>query len=474
MFEAWWNSDIHLILAVIIHAAFVLLSLALTVHILLHKSDPKASFLWIIFVWLAPFLGAILYLTFGVNRMARPAKKNTCLYENRFHAPTEYEYEGRNAPNGLGPDFHRLGNNITHSHRIQGNLIQIIEGVQLIHETIMLAINTAEQSISLSTYIFKNDDLGKAISNSLIEAKKRGVDVKVLLDGVGNGPFRSHIRRRLKAAGIDVRTFLKGFWPWQLPFLNLRNHRKILIIDGAIAFTGSLNIGRVKNLETHFKLQGAILRQIMRTFHRDWCIAGGQPVTDHVSDKYRFETAGTVIARGIRSGPAYENERLRWILLGALGCAQQEIRILSPYFIPDAGLLSGVKLAALRGVNVEIILPNTSNYPFADWAAMHQMGDLMQAGCHIYRRSDLFDHSKLLTIDGKWALIGSSNWDARSLRLNFEFDVECEDPSFVSELDQIIIERRQKCQPMCFDDFENRSGLKKVRDAAAHLLLPYL
>jgi len=473
MFESWWNTDVGFVLTVVLHIILISVSVILTVHILLHKKDPKASLMWIALVWFAPIFGAAFYLFFGINRISRRAAKLGCPKPHTYQAPTEYEYRDPADDHNFGLEFHRLGNCITHSHRAKGNQIQILEGVETIHTAMKLAIESAEHSIALSTYIFKKNDLGQGIASALIYAKKRGVDVKVLLDGVGNGPFRSKIRRQLRSHGVEVQRFLHGFWPWDMPLLNLRNHRKLLIIDGKLGFTGSLNIGRVSNLETHFSIQGPVLKSVMETFAKDWELACGSTLSQQFFT-VSLDSCGSVVARGIRSGPVYENERLRWIILGALGCAKKQIRILSPYFIPDQGLMAGLKLAALKGVDVEIILPKSTNYRFADWAATHQLRELLDAGCHIYRRSSVFDHSKLMTIDEHWALIGSSNWDARSLRLNFEFDMECEDPEFVAKLDYIITERRQDSNALCAADLEGRSVLKKLRDASARLLLPYL
>ncbi|MEP3655647.1 MAG: phospholipase D-like domain-containing protein [Litorimonas sp.] len=473
MFESWWNTEIGVLLTFGMQALFIAVSVSLTVHILLNKSDPKASLMWIALVWFAPVFGAVFYLLFGINRISRRAARLEESPQRSFSSSTEYEHPASDQEESLGLEFHRLGNFVTRSHRTLHNRIEILQGVTEIHDEMRRAIEAADTSIILSTFIFKNDTLGKEIAQTLVRAAQRGVDVKVLLDGVGRGPFSSRIRKRLENGGVDLQRFLHGFWPWRAPFLNLRNHRKILVIDGRTAFTGSLNIGRVKNLETHFKIHGPVTKQFTETFKKDWALACGKALPDDVLKK-NFERSGNVIARGIRSGPAYENERLRWIILGALGCAKREIRVVTPYFIPDRGLLSGLTLAALKGVDVEIVLPKHSNFPFADWAAEHQLKGLIEAGCNIYRRSDLFDHSKLMTIDGKWALVGSSNWDARSLRLNFEFDLECEDSEFIANLNEVIAERRVNSSLVRLADLENSSMIKRLRDASARLLLPYL
>ena len=473
MFQAWWNSDIGFILTVVFHGLLISVSIILTIHILLYKSDPKASLMWIALVWLAPIFGTIFYFLFGINRISRRASRIGKNRKKYVQAISEYKYRNSDSPSGFGVEFHRLGDWVTQSDRVHENKIDVLEGVEFIHLQMELAIAAAEKSIALSTYIFKNDDLGKGVAEALLDANERGVDVKVLLDGVGAGLFRFRMRRRLQSGGIEVQRFLHGFWPWKIPLMNLRNHRKILIVDGHTAFTGSLNIGRVNNLETHFQIEGPLVKQLIETFESDWVFAGGDKLSGQFVPSSKVGS-GMVTMRGVRSGPIYERERLRWIILGAMGCAKKDIRIVTPYFIPDRGLLSGLVLAALRGVQVEIFLPKKSNYPFVDWASHRQIGELTRAGCHIYHRSDVFDHSKLMTVDGQWALIGSSNWDARSLRLNFEFDVECEGLEFVSELNRVITLRRNNSELLSLETLEARPVSKVLRDSAARLLQPYL
>jgi len=471
MFGEWWNTDISVALTLFVQLLLIAVSISLTIHILLNKSDPKSSLMWIALVWFAPVFGAAFYVLFGINRITRRAQRLIQHEELEIEPFTEqHDLDFADDP---WIEFRRLGNKVTHSSRCQGNDIEILQGIENILETMINAVKSAKKTIVLSTYIFRRDDLGVNFADALVSADQRGVDVKVLLDGVGNGFFRSKTYRQLNAGGVDVRRFLHSVWPWRMPLMNLRNHTKLLVVDSHTAFTGSMNIGRVRNLETHFKIRGAVIKQFMKAFEHHWVLAGGSSLPLSFQGPFNKDV-GKVVSRGILSGPIYKRERLRWIILGAVNAATKNIRIVTPYFIPDQGLLSGLVLAALKGVKVEILLPEKSNYAFADWASHRQIKDLLRAGCHIYHRPDIFDHSKLMTVDGHWALLGSSNWDARSLRLNFEFDVECESIEFVYELDELIRSRRDASKALTWEEFESRSPFLKLRDATARLLLPYL
>ena len=472
MFGFEWTVETQIAFLTTLNILLIVLPSGLTVHILLHKSDPKSSLLWLALIWFAPIFGAVFYLMFGINRISRRAQNLLNDTELGFSEQSEIMPEATLSDNAE-TDFIKLGTTLTGTVRTHGNSLEIVEGVDFIHAKMIEKIATAQTSILLSTYIFRRDYLGRAMAQALVEADQRGVDVKVLLDGVGNGLFRSRIYRQLKKGGVEVERFLHSVWPWRMPYLNLRNHRKLLVIDGVEGFTGSLNIGFVTNLETQFHLRGPIISHLIQAFSLDWKMAGGKPLPS-MSSHHEAETAGAVSARGVLSGPIYPRERLRWLMLGRMAAAKDNIRIVTPYFIPDQGLLSGLVIAALRGVKVEILLPERSNYPFADWASRRQIQELVRAGCDIYLRDDVFDHSKIITVDGQWALIGSSNWDARSLRLNFEFDIECESSDFVTVLDIVINERRLKASRLESLTYAQRSIFLKLRDGIGRLLLPYL
>ena len=455
---------------VLLNTLIVIIGVTATVHILLRKSDPKAALLWISLVWLAPIIGAVTYVLFGINRLDRRARRLVVppllTHEQTGTVPKSVSKSAKWAAHD------RLARAVSHLNLTSGNDVEIYEGVADIHDAMIHAIRSAKNSILLSTYIFRKGELGRSVAEALIEADQRGVDVKVLLDGVGAGYLRSRLFYEMKKGGVEVRRFMHSFWPWRMPYLNLRTHRKWLIIDAETVFTGSANIGFVRNLETQFKITGPVVEQCIDMFDFDWRLTGGPPVD--LATSPLSNDGSSILFRGIPSGPIYPRERLRLILMAAIGRATDRIRILTPYFIPDNAMVAELVLASLRGVSVEIYLPKKSNYFFADWAARWQLQELLNAGCQVYLRDHIFDHSKMMTLDGEWALIGSSNWDARSFRLNFEYDLECYSPEFVSKLDKIIDQRRDASEEIDPIAYRQRSALKKLKESAARLLLPYL
>ena len=212
--------------------------------------------------------------------------------------------------------------------------------------------------------------------------------------------------------------------------MNLRNHRKLLVVDGRVGFAGGMNIReghmvarapRRATQDLHFRIEGPVVRHLMQAFADDWLFTtGSSPGGDAWFPP--LEPRGRILARGITDGPDEDFEKARLVVLGALACAHTSVGIVTPYFLPDAGPISALTIAAIRRAKVAIVPPGVNNQILVHWAASAQLWQLVKRGCRVYYTPPPFDHTKLMVVDGGWALIGSSNWDARSLRLNFEFD----------------------------------------------------
>jgi cardiolipin synthase len=312
--------------------------------------------------------------------------------------------------------------------------------------------------------------------------------VRVLIDGVGGGYFYSRTYRRLRREGVPVAQFLHSELPWRMPFLNMRTHKKILVVDGRTAFAGGLNIGAENLLrthppdpvrDTHFAVEGPVVGQLAEAFAEDWLFTTGETLRGKAwfpplapAPERDSAAPADAIARVITSGPDQDLEKLESILLTAIATARSSIRVVTPYFLPDERICSALRLAALRGVRVDLVLPGQSNHRVVDWATEAELPLLVTAGCHIWHQPPPFDHSKLMTVDAAWCLVGSANWDMRSLRLNFELNLEVYGGDFPARLDAAIEERlhHQVTRKL----LEQRSFPVALRAAAARLLMPYL
>jgi len=466
----------------------LLLSLVATAHVVLYKRDSRAAISWVGLVWLVPLGGAVLYFIFGVNRIRHKAAHLRRNLE-RYHAQAPQSECPPDAVQHHLPDYAehlgmlaRVVEGVVQRPLLTGNRIDLLVNGDEVYPAMLEAIHQARHSISLVTYIYDRDEVGTSIAVALGEAARRGVHVRVLVDAMGILYSFPSIVRTLRREGVRVARFLPSLSPWHLMSLNMRTHRKILVTDGRVGFTGGMNIRLGHCIQRqpacpvqdiHFRLQGPVVSQLQEVFADDWLFTTGEALR---GDSWFPTTvrAGVVLARGVTDGPDENFEKLLWTLLGALSIARHSVRIMTPYFLPDPALVSVLNLAAMRGVQVDILLPSRVNLPFILPASRAMWSQLLQHGCRIWLTPPPFDHSKLMLLDGCWVLLGSANWDPRSLRLNFEFNVECYDVALCRRLEQWFEEKRNAAHPVTLEEVDGRSLPARLRDGTARLLTPYL
>lgn len=458
----------------------LILSLAASVHVLLKKEEAVAALAWMGMIWFVPIVGSALYWAFGINRVKRRARLlrpagSGLLEQNALWSVEDRDFLQADQWRGLK----QVLDHLTGRPLQPGNSVELlIDGTQAYPE-MLRAIAAARRSVALATYIFGNDPWGQAFVDALKAAKERGVEVRVLLDGVGRFYSWPSIVPRLRQAGIRYALFLHSLLPWRMPYLNLRNHRKLLIIDGELGFTGGLNL-RAHHVghpprahDLHFRIQGPVVAQMMQVFQEDWLYTHSERLQGEAWMP-ALSIHGRALARGIADGPDEDYDRFRWSLLAALGQAQQSVMIMTPYFLPDMSLVTALQHAAMRGVRVEIVLPAKNNWPFMRWAGQAKLAPLLAAGCTVYYRPPPFDHSKIMLVDGAWVLLGSGNWDPRSFRMNFEFNLEVYDGQLASRIEQHVVSLMKNSQQLELKTFKSRPLWQRLRDGLAHLFSPYL
>ena len=453
-------------------------------HALLHKRDTRAATLWIGFIWLMPAVGPLLYLALGVNRIRRRALVLGVHKTTRRRMPKnlgEPEHEGAEHLKLLA----RAVTRVVSRPLTPGNHVQPLVNGDAAFPAMLAAIESAKHSISLVTYIFDNDASGRQFADALGRAVQRGVAVRVLIDAAGTRYSWPSIIHRLKAAQVPCAKFLPAslFTPWRVATVNLRNHRKILVVDVQTAFTGGMNIRHGNVLaarpanpvqDLHFRVEGPVVTQLQDAFANDWAFTTREVLDGEAwFPEARFHHRG-VVARVITDGPDADFEKLRWTLLAALAEAQTSVQIITPYFLPDPALVSALNLAALRGVGVDIILPAKSNLPYVHWASRAMWWQVLAHGCRIWLTPPPFDHSKLMVVDRHWVLLGSANWDARSLRLNFELNVESYGREMAHELVAFMEKKLHGAHEVTLAEVDGRTIPGKLRDAAARLFSPFL
>ncbi|MDW7645918.1 MAG: cardiolipin synthase [Desulfuromonadales bacterium] len=456
-------------------------------HALLNKRDPRSALIWIVLCLGVPGVGAFLYWVLGVNRIRMTAKDWQLRGQGMFWHESElcpWSFDqGMDQPFRLENFCAQLAlaDKVTRRPLLQGNKITPLHNGEEAYPAMLQSLAAARHSIYLSTYIFDSDGIGFQFAEALRAAAERGVDVRVLVDGLGERYSFPPIRRQFRKSKVRYVRFLPPSLSGRGIHLNLRNHRKLLVVDGETGYTGGMNIGErhlvqrqdpARVVDIHFRVEGPVVGQLQEAFLEDWSFATREPFRNIAYPP--APDAGHAFCRGISAGPNEDFEKLVWLLIGALNCARSRVRIMTPYFIPDRAMITAINTAALRGVRVEILLPEKNNLPYVDWATRSYLWELLQHGVAVYYQPPPFVHSKLLLVDDHYAQIGSANLDPRSLRLNFEFTMEIYDRHFVDEMSQHFERVREVSTLMTLEKVDARPLGQKIRDAGVKLFSPYL
>ncbi len=455
----------------------ITLAIGVTLHVLFTKRDVGASIGWIGLAWLSPILGSMLYLIFGINRVRRRAGQ---LRGARPFRPSDGRHSAVPGRDDYLAALERAGHRITQRPTQNDNAVTLLHNGDEAYPQMIAAIDAARRSVGLSSYLFRADAIGSTFIDALDRARRRGVQVRVLIDSIGSGYFLAPAYWELRKRGIEVVRFMHSPLPWRMPFINLRNHKKLLGVDGSVAFMGGLNIGDENVLhgkpshpvrDVHFRLEGPVVTQLIEAFADDWLFASGETLLGE--DWFpSVAGAGAAVARVVVSGPDQDVQKIEFLILEAIACARHSIHIMTPYFLPDDDLLTALALAAIRGIEVTVIIPARGNHPFVDSATRSQIGPLLAAGCRVLQSLPPFDHSKLMTADDIWCLIGSANWDTRSFRLNFELNTEIYDSGLAEQLNTLMAAK--KCSPLTTAELDARPFPIRLFDNGARLMLPYL
>src|SRR5437763_13028884 len=458
--------------------AVVAAALTASGHAVLYKREARSATIWVLIIWVLPALGALAYALVGVNRVERRALR---MRGGMVRHRTDAQFPASEPGTHFMP-LARLVSQMVERRLLPGNAVEpLVDGAHAF-PAMLEAIKGARSSIAIASYIFDGDGIGADFVRALAEARARGVEVRVLIDDVDARFSSTSAVKALMRAGVNVAVFNPPLVPARLHAMNLRNHRKILVVDGMVGFTGGINIDcrywqpeapEQAYRDLHFGLRGPVVAQLMEVFVDDW-----QFTTDEALRGPRWfpplRAEGAVLARAIEAGPDEAFERVRWAIVGGINAAQRSVHVLTPYFIPDQALISALDAAALRGVEVDIVIPDETDLPHVRWAMFGQLWQVLDHGCRVWSRPGAFDHSKLLVVDGAWTLFGSANWDARSLRLNFEMNVECYSVEFGAHMDGLIQARIGGAQQLTLEMLDARSFPVKLRDGVARLFAPYL
>ena len=462
-------------------AIYLLLAIWAGLHVVLHKRNEAAAFSWLGIIVLSPLIGAALYWLFGINRIRRRAQAEL---PDHSSVATERDrtecVDQENLPSVWQQRMH-FGLGVHDAPYLSDNALTPLLNGDAVYPEMLAAIDGAADSVVLSSYIFEYDEIGRQFVAALVNAHRRGVVVRVMIDGLGVGYGLSLVRsdRVLRKEGVQTARFLSTLSTTGTRFINLRNHRKILSVDGEVAFIGGINIrdnnllsgnSKHKTRDVHFKVTGPVINQINRVFEADWEFASKQHLT--LPQWRPVQQSENVAARVLLDGPDDNFQKLKLTIMGAVQSARRRVRVVSPYFLPDKSIVSVFELAVLRGVVVEVVVPKKNNLTFVGWAMQANQAELLRIGVRLYEMPPPFDHSKLFMVDEDWCLVGSSNWDSRSLELNFEINLECYDVNLCRELSAIVDAKLVDAKLL--NSVSTRPFALRVRNNFFRLLSPYL
>ncbi len=451
-------------------------------HAMLYKRDSRAAFGWIAVCVILPLLGPVLYLLFGINRVRTRAAHIRSPSFTPGYERGDAHLQRHPLPPSLEPEYEplaRVGAGLSRHPLLAGNTVLPLHDGEGAYPQMLDAIDNARERVLLNSYIFDSDSSGRRFVDAFAAAAARGVEVRVLVDGLGEFYSRPRISRLLRRSDVTCARFLPlRVFPPSL-HVNLRSHHKLLICDNTVGFTGGMNIGdrhlvqsadghRVRDM--HFSFRGPLVAQLEQTFIDSWHFASGE----RLSPGPPPTEAGAVRCRVITDGPDEDLDRLTMLLVSAISLARDRILIMTPYFLPPREIIAALQAAAVRGVEVVIVLPEENNLPFVHWATRNMLWEVLMRGVRVIYQPPPFAHTKLFVVDDAYTLVGSANWDARSLRLNFELVVEIYGQDFAAAMATHVMAAVEAGRPVDLQQLDSRALPARLRDSICWLFTPYL
>ncbi len=472
----------------IILILYLIVIITVVAGVLSEKRNPVKTVSWITVILMLPIAGLVFFILFGQSYRRKKIFNRKILRDLK-----QIEQYSKKQVKELAKsnDLH-LQNNIKTIRLLlnnsktlltYNNTIKILNNGANTFEDIIEELKNAKESIHLEYYIYENDNIGNRIADILIEKALQGVEVRFIYDDVGSWHIPRKFLRKLKNAGVQTHCFIPVVFPILSSKINHRNHRKIIVIDGLIGYTGGINIADryiegTKNgiwRDTHIKLQGEAVRMLQITFLTDWIFATKKTM-DNTAKYLPQPTAdlGSLPVQIAASGPDSNWASIMQAYFTAITDAKHHIYISSPYFMPNEAVLTALKVAALSGIDVRIMLPEKSDSKLVHWASRSYFRELLEAKIKIYLYTKGFNHSKLMTVDGNFSTIGSVNMDERSFEVNFEITAMIYDEKTTAEVEQAFLTDLNDCEYITLQRWKNRKHKDNFKESIARLFSPLL
>ncbi len=455
------------------------------IPIVTRRRTPSAALAWLVVIFAIPWVGLVLYVILGANRLGRIRARQRARIVQLTHTADRLGRTAAYADRPELPAEHQplvnLAMNMSGLPIVNHNAIDILAETDRFIDRLINDINSAQRHVHLLFYIFRDDATGNRVADALIRAERRGVQCRVMVDEVGSWRVFGSLGAKLRAGGIDV-VHAMPVNPIRRQFarIDLRNHRKLAVIDGKVAYTGSQNIvdadyGR-KHLAWHdlmLRIVGPAVLHLQMVFLEDWRFETGD-LPEDAADLPQPESAGQVPIQVVPSGPTYSTQQFQNLMVQAIQSAHRRLIITTPYFVPDEPSLMALKLAVMRGAQVDLVVPARIDHPIVAAASRSYFDELLEAGVGVHRFREGLLHAKSVTVDDAFAMVGSANFDIRSFSLNFELNVLLFGNAPTAQLRFVQQHYMDHADPLNRAQWRNRSQVVSTIDNAARLLSPLL
>ncbi|NBI28952.1 cardiolipin synthase [Chengkuizengella marina] len=481
-----WNSEIFTFISLF----FSMLSFLIALLLIFENRSPTKTLIWLIALIFFPIFGFIFYILFGRSYIQRKInEKNNFIQTNH---ESNFELTKLINPNKELLDerqriISRLAYNLGNSPISYETEVKVLANGKITFEEIIKSLEKAEHHIHLEYYIVRDDEIGQKIKNILIQKATEGVKVRFIYDLLGSWKLQKQYLKDLRSVGVTIEPFL----PMKIRFLNnhinYRNHKKIIVIDGKVGFTGGINIGdeylgKDKKVgfwrDTHIQLNGEAVNALQYFFQKDWLFATNEKFS---SDEYfnknvksSVPNTETGAVQVINSGPDQKWNVIKDLFFSMITSAKKSIWLASPYFIPDEDIISALRIACLSGIDVKFLFPLNPDNRFVYYASRSYFSELLEAGMKIFEYKNGFMHSKFIIIDEEFATVGTTNVDLRSFYLNFEVNVILYEDESVRKLIDDFQTDLLVSTLIEYEQFSHRSITQKIAESLARLASPFL
>ncbi|WP_411169918.1 cardiolipin synthase [Clostridium sp. MB05] len=474
------NASILLVIAYIIN---ILSAISL---IFIERKEPTTTWAWLLILLVLPGAGFIIYLIFGQNLSRQKIFKEKKVTDEKKSKELLEKFKEEKRAQRISKeyvDLIRMNYNHSGSLYTTGNSLRSYINGEEKFRNLIEDIRSAKHFIHIEYYIFRLDELGNKIINELKKKVDEGVEVRLLVDGMGSKSIRSKHIRYIRSLGIKFEMFFPGILPYINIRLNYRNHRKIVVIDGMVGYVGGFNVGDEyinKGTQfdfwrdTHIRIQGEAVNELNKRFILDWDYASEEELKSYEKYFLKQDVYGDVGMQIISSGPDHKEQYIKNAYMKIINNAKKNVYIQTPYLVPDEPMMEALKIAGLSGVDVRIMVPGKPDHFFMEWILSANMGELMECGVKIYRYQKGFIHSKTIVADGNVCSIGTANLDIRSFQLNFEINAFIFEEVFAKAQEEVFYKDIEVCNLVTMDEYNNRGKWIRIKEALIMLLAPIL